>query len=71
MMNRASPRKAKATADVTHKRLALPKLTPSRMVGLIACIVALTITFAGDIRRAFRSVKADSTLRKRQRIRRN
>jgi len=55
MMNRASLRKAKATADVTHKRLALPKLTPSRMVGLIACIIALTVAFAGDIRRAFQS----------------
>ena len=54
-MNRASPRKAKAQADVTHKRLALPKLTPSRTVGLIACIVALTVTFAGDIRRAFQT----------------
>ncbi|MDQ3257139.1 MAG: hypothetical protein M3R15_25155, partial [Acidobacteriota bacterium] len=40
---------------MTHQRLALPKLTPSRTIGLIACIVALTITFAGDIRRAFQT----------------
>ena len=55
MMKRASQRKAKAKADLTQKRLALPKLTPSRTVGLIACIVALTVTFATDIRRAFQT----------------
>ena len=55
MMKRVSQRKAKAKANVTLRRLALPKLTPSRTVGLIACIVALTLTFAGDIRRAFQT----------------
>ncbi len=55
MTKGAPPRKVKAQADVTHKRLALPKLTPSRMVGLIAGIIALTMTFAGDIRRAFQT----------------
>lgn len=55
MMKRTSQRRAKAKADATQKRLALPKLTPSRTVGLIACIVALIVTFATDIRRAFQT----------------
>jgi len=54
-MKRASQRKAKAKADFTQERLALPKLTPTRMVALVACMVALTVAFAGDIRRAFQS----------------
>jgi len=55
MMKDKSQRKANSKADLSQKRLALPKLTPSRTVGLIACIVALTVTFATDIRRAFQS----------------
>ena len=50
---RLKGREAKPSHDRRTDSLALPKLTPKRVVGLVATVVVLLLLYGGDIRRAF------------------